>query len=125
MRTIWMCVAAAIFAWPPAAHTEGLESLSGQVTFVVDAERPLPSRAILAMREEMQRLFSGSRLRFQWADRREAGLGWEADGIFVVRLRGECRMPELPMLPDGARPAGVDAHQRQPCCRSAKSTAPA
>jgi hypothetical protein len=104
MRTIWMCAAAAILALPPAARAEGLESLSGQVTLVVDAEKPLPSRAVLAMREEMQRLFSGSRLRFQWADRREAGLGWEADGIVVVRLRGECRIPELPMLPDERGP---------------------
>lgn len=104
MRTIRVAMIAAIFALPPAARGEGLEALSGQVTLVMDAERPLPSRAIEAMREEMKRLFSGSRLRLEWADREAAGLGFEADGIVVVRLRGECRMPELPMPPDERGP---------------------
>ncbi|MCS7044030.1 MAG: hypothetical protein N2036_10430 [Bryobacteraceae bacterium] len=103
MRTSLLALIAALL-WNSGARAEGLEALSGQVTLVMEADRPLPSKAIQSMREEMARLFGASKVRLQWADRGETGLGFEAEGIVVLRLKGECRMPDLPMPPDERGP---------------------
>ncbi|GIU76652.1 MAG: hypothetical protein KatS3mg004_3739 [Bryobacteraceae bacterium] len=88
----------------PFLLAEGLAALAGPVTLVVDAETPLPSKALESLKSEMSRLFGPSGVRLAWADRTHAALGFEAQGIVVVRLRGDCRIPDLPMLPDERGP---------------------
>lgn len=85
-------------------HAEGLAALTGPVTLVVDAERPLPSKALESLKEEMSRLFAPTGVQLSWAERNQAGLGYEAQGIVVVKLRGDCRIPDLPMPPDERGP---------------------
>lgn len=78
---------------------EGLESLSGNVTVVVDSEKPLPSEAVLTLKKEIDRLFSATKLRIDWVNRSEAGLGFEAADLVLVRLRGDCSAAAMPPLP--------------------------
>lgn len=78
---------------------EGLESLSGNVTVVVDSEKPLPSQALLALKREIDRLFASSRVRIDWVARSEAGLGFEAANVVLVRFRGDCSTTAMPPLP--------------------------
>lgn len=85
-------------------HAEGLAALQSPVTVVLDAEKPLPSGALETLKSEMSRLFAPSGVLLQWAERRETGLGFEAPGLVVVRLRGDCRIPDLPMPPDERGP---------------------
>lgn len=82
-----------------AARGEGLESLSGAVTVVVDSEKPLPSEAVLALKKEIDRLFASSRLQIQWVDRANAPLGFEAADLVLVRFRGDCQMAAFPPGP--------------------------
>ncbi len=88
-----------IFALCWTCAAEGLESLSGNVTVVVDSEKPLPSEAILALKREIDRLFSPTRLRIDWVNRSEAGLGFEAADVVLVRFRGDCSTAAMPPLP--------------------------
>lgn len=102
-RAALMAVPAVLFLTNPA-HAEGLAALTGSVTLVVDAEKPLPSKALESLKGEMSRLFGPSGVRLAWADQTSAALGYEAQGIVVVRLRGDCRIPDLPMPPDERGP---------------------
>lgn len=99
MRAAWKAALAAALL---VAAAEG-EGQSGRwLTIVVDADRPLPGAAANTMRVEMDRLFAASGLRFRWVERRAAGPDFEAESIVVVRLRGECRVPDEPVDPPPA-----------------------
>lgn len=99
-----LALTALLLGSEPFLHAEGLAALTGPVTLVVDAETPLPSKALESLKSEMSRLFAPSGLRLAWADRAHAGLGYQAQGIVLVRLRGDCRIPGLPMPPDERGP---------------------
>lgn len=104
MKKTTLAAAAALFIPAAWLYAEGLAALNSQVTVVLDAEKPLPSEALETLKSEMSRLFAPSGVRLQWAERRQAGLGFEAPGIVVVKLRGNCRIPDLPMPPDERGP---------------------
>jgi len=97
-RTVAAALIMMVAAWLPAGG-EGLASLSGSVTVVMESEKPLPSEAVLALKKEIDRLFASTRLRIDWVSRGETGLGFEAADIVVVRLRGDCRAPSMPAGP--------------------------
>lgn len=104
MKKATLASAAALWITAGWLQAEGLAALNSPVTVVLDAERPLPSEALETLKSEMSRLFTPSGVRLQWAERSQAGLGFEAPGIVVVKLRGDCRMPDLPMPPDERGP---------------------
>lgn len=98
-RAAWKAALAAALAW---AGADGAGPSSRWLTIVVDADRPLPGAAANTMRDEMDRLYAGSGMRFRWVERKAAGPDFEAESIVVVKLRGECRVPDEPVDPPPA-----------------------
>lgn len=96
-------VACAVFLHG-AMCAEGLADLSGPVALLLDADKPLPSKALESLKSEMSRLFASSAVRLSWHEQAEVRPGFEAEGIVVVRFRGECRIPAIPLPPDERGP---------------------
>jgi hypothetical protein len=65
----------------------------------MESEKPVPSEAVVALKKEIGRIFASTRLRIDWVSREEAGLGFEAADIVVVRFRGHCRATAMPPGP--------------------------
>jgi hypothetical protein len=89
---------------PLASALEGLPSLHQPLTLVVDAEKPLSPDSLVAMRVELDRLFSRTPIRLDLKNRSELPLGAEVPDLVLVRFRGECSIRHEPVFLDERGP---------------------
>ncbi|WP_321476004.1 hypothetical protein [uncultured Paludibaculum sp.] len=83
---------------------EGLPSLNGPLTLVVQYETQPPAESLAEMRRELNTLLQKSSIQVEWRLREEMKPGTQVSDLVLVKFRGSCRMQVEPALLDERGP---------------------